>query len=79
MFELSQPSEALHFICRHINGLRSRWKSFLQWARYVTLMPRFKETGGEIFLDTGINFYKPQNIQIGDGTFIGENVVLNAF
>jgi acetyltransferase-like isoleucine patch superfamily enzyme len=44
----------------------------------LSYLPRFNEVGNEVILDTDIYINKPGNISIGNGTFIGQNVTLNA-
>lgn len=75
---LSEPSKPVYFICRALNFLRHRAKKYVQRIRYLSYLPRFNNVGEEIILDENIYINKPHNITIGNGTFIGQDVTLNA-
>lgn len=75
---LNKPNKIIYFLCIVINSIWYKIENALQRARYIRYIPKFNEVGNEIILDKDIYFNKPYNISIGDGTFIGQNVVLNA-
>jgi hypothetical protein len=75
---VTYPSKLVYILCKLINAIRYRFKKIVQLIRYISYIPKFNQIGDEIILDADIYFNKPHNITIGDGTFIGQNVVLNA-
>jgi maltose O-acetyltransferase len=75
---LSEPSKPVYLVCRALNFLRHRAKKYAQRIRYLSYLPRLGEVGDEIILDSDIYINKPHNISIGNGTFIGQGVTLNA-
>lgn len=75
---LSVPNRLVYLVCRALNFLRHRAKKYAQRIRYLSYLPRFDEVGDEIVLDTDIYINNPHNISIGNGTFIGQGVTLNA-
>ena len=75
---LTKPSKIVYLLCRALNFLRHRTKKYAQRIRYLSYLPRFDEVGEEIVLDADIYINKPHNISIGNGTFIGQGVTLNA-
>jgi len=75
---LSEPGKLVYFVCLFLNFLRHRTKKYAQRIRYLSYLPRFEDVGDEIILDADIYINKPNNISIGDGTFIGQGVTLNA-
>lgn len=75
---LSKPGKIRYLFAKLFGAVRWRWKKYSQRLRYLSLLPHFDEVGEEIILDSDIYINKPENITIGDGTFIGQNVTLNA-
>lgn len=75
---ISRPNKLVYVVCKILSTLIYWAKKYAQLVRYLSYIPKFNEVGDEIILDRGIHFNKPQNISIGDGTFIGQNVILNA-
>lgn len=76
--KISEPSSVVYYLSRVLIAIRSRYQKLVQWLRYSYYYNRFDEAGEEIILDSDIYINKPQNISIGNGTFIGQNVTLNA-
>jgi acetyltransferase-like isoleucine patch superfamily enzyme len=78
MNRLSSPNIVIYIICKIINSIYFKTKKYLERARYLQKLPKFSHIGDEIILDSDIYISKPENISIGDGTYIGQGVTLNA-
>jgi acetyltransferase-like isoleucine patch superfamily enzyme len=76
--KLSNPGTVVYVVARVIAALINRWRKYVERIRYLAYLPRFEYVGDEIILDTGIYINKPRNISIGNGTYIGQGVTLNA-
>lgn len=75
---VSEPSTPVYILARLVTAVRSWYRKWSQWLRYRSIYPKFDEVGEEVILDADIYINKPENISIGDGTFIGQDVTLNA-
>jgi len=75
---ISEPNRFIYLVSSLFMSLRYRFRKIAHRLRYLYIYPRFKEAGEEIILDSDIYINHPENISIGDGTFIGQDVTLNA-
>jgi len=75
---LSKPGSFVYIVTRVLAVIIHRWRKYVERIRYLAYLPRFEHVGDEIILDTGLYINKPQNISIGNGTYIGQGVTLNA-
>lgn len=77
MVKISNPGP-FRIVYRIFYAIYRRWEALVTKAKYMAYYPQFKRLGDNVRLETRVSFNKPENISIGDETFIGQDSFLNA-
>jgi acetyltransferase-like isoleucine patch superfamily enzyme len=72
MVKISNPGP-FRIVYRIFYAIYRRWEALVTKAKYMAYYPQFKRLGDNVRLETRVSFNKPENISIGDETFIGQD------
>lgn len=78
MTPMEEPTWFQYLFYRLVNALWQRVISLGQTAEYLAHYPQFGHIGTDVTFEDDVAVNRPGNISIGDGSFVGQGVSLNA-
>jgi len=78
MVRISKPGQLKYVLFRLFYALYRRWTAVVTKSKFVAHYPQFRQLGKTVHIEERVTINKPENITIGDETFIGRDTFLNA-
>ena len=79
MYKIARPSLFSHLVARFISAAFNYIKCLFVKTRYIIISRQLRHIGDGVVFDDDIYINKPENIIIGDETYIGKGAFLNAY
>ena len=79
MYKIVKPTKLQAKLARIAGYILNKVNRIHNWVKYTQISQRLKYVGKDVVFDDNVYINKPENLSIGDETFIGNGVFLNAY